>query len=133
MSEFATGVIQAFQQTSAPTGWTMLTTHNNKAMRLVSGTVGTGGNGNFTGRFDSARTTVSTTITTSQLPSHTHNWAQLQQNTGTANLVYVGGLGNNTGTVSTNTNGNNEPGGGSHNHGINMAVQYVDCILAEKD
>lgn len=132
MSEFASGVIQAFQQTSAPTGWTKLTTHNNKAMRLVSGTVGTGGNGNFTGRF-SARTTGSTTITTSQLPSHTHNWSDLKQNTGTANLVYRGGTNTQNGSRSTNTNGNNEPGGGSHNHGINMAVQYVDCILAEKD
>jgi hypothetical protein len=32
-----------FQQTAAPTGWTKDTTHNDKALRLTSGTVGTGG------------------------------------------------------------------------------------------
>jgi len=133
MSEFATGVIQVFQQTSAPTGWTKLTTHNDKAIRLVSGNVGTGGNANFTGSFGASISTSGRTLTTNQIPSHTHNWASLKQNTGTANLVYVGGLGNNTGAVATNNNGSNSPTGGSHSHGINMQVQYVDCILAEKD
>src|SRR5712671_6740374 len=35
---FASGTRLLFQQTSAPTGWTKDTTHNDKALRVVSGT-----------------------------------------------------------------------------------------------
>ena len=45
---FPTGTKMLFQQTSAPTGWTKVTTHNNKALRVVSGTAGTGGSNAFT-------------------------------------------------------------------------------------
>jgi hypothetical protein len=40
---FPSGTSMLFQQTSAPTGWTKQTTHNDKALRIISGTVGTGG------------------------------------------------------------------------------------------
>ena len=41
-----------FQQTSAPTGWTKITSGvNNKALRVVSGSVGSGGNVAFTTAF----------------------------------------------------------------------------------
>ena len=50
---FPSGTLMFFQQTSAPTGWTKSTTHNNKAIRIVSGTVGTGGNSAFTTAFAS--------------------------------------------------------------------------------
>ena len=40
---FASGTKMLFQQTAAPTGWTKDTTHNDKALRITSGTVGTGG------------------------------------------------------------------------------------------
>ena len=40
---FASGTAMLFQQTSAPTGWTKSTTHNDKALRVVNGTVSTGG------------------------------------------------------------------------------------------
>ncbi len=45
---FPTGTKMLFQQTSAPTGWTKVTTHNNKALRVVSGTAGSGGSNAFT-------------------------------------------------------------------------------------
>ena len=45
---FPSGTKMLFQQTSAPTGWTKVTTHNNKALRVVSGTAGTGGSNAFT-------------------------------------------------------------------------------------
>ena len=44
---FPSGTKMLFQQTSAPTGWTKVTTHNNKALRVVSGTAGTGGSNAF--------------------------------------------------------------------------------------
>ena len=40
---FPSGTSMLFQQTAAPTGWTKQTTHNDKSLRIVSGTVGTGG------------------------------------------------------------------------------------------
>ena len=43
VGSFPSGTAMLFQQTSAPTGWTKSTTHNDKALRVVSGTVTTGG------------------------------------------------------------------------------------------
>lgn len=60
-SEFASGTKVLFQQTSAPTGWTKDVTHNNKALRLVNGTVTTGG------------TTAFTTVFASRTPAGTLN------------------------------------------------------------
>ena len=37
------GTKMIFNQTSAPTGWTKVTSSNDVALRVVSGTVGTGG------------------------------------------------------------------------------------------
>jgi len=36
----AQGTVSVFFQSSAPTGWTKVTTHNDKALRVVSGTGG---------------------------------------------------------------------------------------------
>jgi hypothetical protein len=47
-SFIASGTISAFEQTSAPTSWTKNTTHNNKALRLINGTISNGGSFNFT-------------------------------------------------------------------------------------
>ena len=68
-----------FQQTSAPTGWTKDTSSvNERALRVVSGTAGSGGSVDFTTAFTSSRATSgasvsSHTLTTSQIPSHTHD------------------------------------------------------------
>jgi hypothetical protein len=51
----ATGTLVTFQQTSAPSGWTKQTTHNNKALRVVSGTASSGGNQTFTTAFAASR------------------------------------------------------------------------------
>lgn len=130
---FAAGTAMMFVQTSAPTGWTKSTTHNDKALRVVSGTASSGGSVAFTTAFASqavSGTVGSTTLTTSQIPSHTHNVGN----------AYVAGncygnfsAGNNNNAVSGGTGG-----GGSHNHSftgtaINLAVQYVDVIIATKD
>lgn len=60
------GTKMLFVQTAAPTGWTKDITHNNKALRLVNGTVGTGGTVVFTTAFASqavAGTNANTTAT----------------------------------------------------------------------
>lgn len=50
---FPSGTAMLFAQTSAPTGWTKSTTHDNKALRVVSGTAGSGGTTAFTSVFAS--------------------------------------------------------------------------------
>ena len=49
-----------FYQSSAPTGWTKVTSHNNKALRVVSGSGGgSGGSNAFTSMFASRSLSVS--------------------------------------------------------------------------
>jgi microcystin-dependent protein len=127
-----------FQQTSAPTGWTKQTTHNNKALRCVSGSAGSGGSVGFTTAFTSRSgvgTVAATTLTTSQIPSHTH---PLSRQSGNNNINsqssrYALATDNNLGIDNTAGAG----GGGSHTHGfdltMNFDVQYVDLIIAAKD
>lgn len=82
------GTKMLFQQTTAPTGWTKQTDHNNKALRVVTGTAGTGGTNSFTNAFNTDKTvsgttggtsvtitgsTGSTTLTESQIPAHFHD------------------------------------------------------------
>ena len=47
------GTAMMFVQTAAPTGWTKSTTHDNKALRVVSGTASSGGSVAFTTAFAS--------------------------------------------------------------------------------
>jgi hypothetical protein len=132
---FESGTTLVFSQTNAPTGWTKSTTHNNKALRIVSGTVSSGGSVAFTTAFASQAvvgTVGDTTLSTAQMPSHFHGNAYNSyggvSGPGFYNPAYYPILGN---TSSTG-------GGGSHTHSfsgtaINLAVQYVDVILAVKD
>jgi len=78
------GTVMIFGQTSAPTGFTKLTTQDDAALRVVSGTASTGGSVGFTTAFASQTPTGSvsistvsgsagaTTLTTPQIPSHAH-------------------------------------------------------------
>jgi hypothetical protein len=64
-SPIPAGTVMLFYQAAAPTGWTQVTTQNNKALRVVSGTGGgTGGTVAFTTAFTSQGVagTVSTTV-----------------------------------------------------------------------
>ena len=78
---FPSGTKMLFQQTAAPTGWTKDTAHNDKAIRVVSGTVGSGGTNAFSTLDATALGTITSsisgsvsghTLTTSEIPSHTH-------------------------------------------------------------
>jgi hypothetical protein len=80
---FAAGTTLLFYQASAPTGWTQVTTHNNKALRVVSSTGGgSGGSVAFTTAFASQTPAGSVsvsgsvggyTLTSSDIPSHNHS------------------------------------------------------------
>jgi hypothetical protein len=80
---FPSGTKLTFQQTAAPTGWTKDTTHDNKALRVVSGTAGSGGSVNFTTAFGS-QNVGATTLDATQIPGHDHTF------TGTGNTASAG-------------------------------------------
>lgn len=149
-AEFSSGTRMTFNQTSAPTGWTKDVSTDDAAFRLTSGVVGSGGSINFTTLFASSGTTPTgsvsissisgsagaTTLTTPQIPSHVH----------TQGLGPGGQLLTNPGGVAQGNTGA-EGGGGSHTHpfsfssgsasfsgnAINLAVKYVDLIIAQKN
>jgi len=91
------GTKLVFNQTSAPLGWTKDTTHNNKALRIVSGTVSSGGSTAFTSVF------TSRTITESNLPSHTHDYSAVTSSDG-AHQHFSLYLGNGDATAPSTTN-----------------------------
>jgi len=151
--EFTSGVRLTFNQTSAPTGWTKDTSTNNAAFRLVSGSVGSGGSLDFTTLFASTGTVPTgsvsissvigsagaTTLSTPQIPSHTHTAAEPGSD------INAGGSPGGARASLGNTGATG--GGGSHTHpfsfssgsatfsgdAINLAVKYVDLIIAQKN
>ena len=160
---FPSGTSMLFQQTAAPTGWTKQTTHNNKSLRIVSGSVSTGGSNTFTAAFNTNQTvngttggtavtitgsTASHTLTIAQIPSHTHTEGGTQE-FGTTSSTSTGTR--NTGNFSPGNQYETQAtgGGGSHSHSagslagdshthsfsdtFNLDVQYVDFIIANKD
>lgn len=132
------GTKQLFVQTAAPTGWTKDTTNNNdSAIRIVTGSVSTGGStgfssalatpsvtGSVSGAPDAGNLAVSvsgnisdTTLSINQIPSHSHSYtraytAQRAENYNSYNNYFV-----NTGGANTGAAG----GGGAHNHAHNLA------------
>jgi hypothetical protein len=132
------GTIMAFFQAAAPIGWTQLTTHDNKAMRVVSGTGGgSGGSIAFTTAFGSqvvAGMIGNTTLSSTQIPFHTHTYSVYPTSGGGA----VASAGSPVSGAITNVTDGGTGGSGSHTHSftgtaLNLAVQYVDMILASKD
>ena len=135
-------------RSSAPTGWSQITSHNNKAFRVVSGTGGgSGGSNGFTSAFASRNVSgnapVSTsfnlgnaTLSTNQIPSHSHPY---NGGGGTQNSRPSGPLGR---AAPGGPNSGNAGSGANHNHGVNssssggsvsanqsFAVQYVNVII----
>ena len=91
------GSVMLFYQTAAPTGWTKLTTQDNKALRVVSGAGGgTGGNTAFTTVFASGRVVP--------LPQHNH----------------VASSGNNSASHTHTVTGNASNASATHNHGASI-------------
>jgi hypothetical protein len=152
-----TGTKMLFQQTAAPTGWTKDTTHDNKALRVVSGTAGSGGSVNFTSAFASQTisgtsgattqggTVGDTTLTVNQIPSHSHNFTYNQNDVdssgGAKRAQNIAGTGQNISVTTQSTGGGQSHThtftGESHSHTysstLNLAVQYVDLIIATKN
>jgi hypothetical protein len=146
-ASFPSGTVMLFVQTAAPTGWTKSTTHDNKALRVVSGTASSGGTSSFSTVFQNQTPTINTsglsagatTLSTAQMPSHTHTFPYLSGDV-TEGIQYgfASSVRNSGGTHASSSTG----GGGSHSHSmsgsatssaVTLAVQYVDVIIATKD
>ena len=134
----ATGSLTLFQQTTAPTSWTKQTTHNDKALRVVSGSASSGGTSGFSAVFAERTptgTVGSTTLTEAQMPSHLHTIVDMapvdgREPQGNPEAHYR----TSTGNVNTNSKGSSN----SHNHSfsgsaLSFTVQYVDLIICIKN
>lgn len=150
---FPSGTLMLFVQTLAPTGWTKSTTHDNKALRVVSGTVSSGGSVAFTTAFGTpavsgsvslSGTVGSTTLTTTQMPSHAHNLAMYNYYNPASGARVNVNPSSGSGRQVTSGVIENTGGGGSHDHSFSgsgslssatatINVQYVDVIIATKD
>jgi hypothetical protein len=117
-------------------------------MRVVSGTGGgTGGTTAFTSVFTSRTpagsvsvSNAAVTLTTSQIPSHSHTFPG-PPGYDRYNNVYTGYI-TSTGPNDTQQGTSSTGGGGSHTHAntasfsgtaLDFAVQYIDIILCSKN
>lgn len=158
----ASGTRALFHQTAAPVGWVKDTTINDKTLRVVSGSVSSGGSTPFSAIFASRSTnshvvtgTVgSTVLDITQIPSHSHyvaspgggtngalssgNYLDYNYFAPTSAYSYtlygttVGpdrGLSGATGSGAGHTHSFTAD---THLHTLDMAVQYVDVIIAAK-
>lgn len=151
---FPSGTKMLFQQTSAPVGWTKDTTHDNKALRVVTGTAGSGGSVAFTTAFASKTPSGSVSLSgsvsvnstslnaESYMPQHRHSFpvtggaaqngwntpqGRYDQGSGTYYTSYQGGNGGHSHSASFS--GSSSFSGNA----IDLSVHYVDIIIATKD
>jgi hypothetical protein len=132
---FVAGTIMLFVQTSAPTGWTKVTTYTDAALRVVNGAASSGGVTGFATIFAAggvASNNVS--LTTAQMPSHSHT-LNPNFNVNFSRAAFdPGGLAFLTSeaggpTFSIFNTGSSD----THYHTTTMNLKYVDVIIASKD
>ena len=150
------GTTMLFMQASAPVGWTLDTTHDDKALRIVNTAGGTsGGTRSFGTVFT---TTTATTLDThthnitiagkilssaeSGLPSHSHTIGRAINSGTLTNLPFPGFAqsGDFTTAVSPPQDAalpHGHPGStasdDSHSHTSNLDIKYVDSIICTRD
>lgn len=147
---FDAGTLLLFQQTNAPTGWTKQTTHNDKALRCVSGSCSSGGtaafstamaapsvsgsvtvsgapdSGNLAAAAGNLAVSVSgnisnTTLSNNQIPSHSHNIPRFTNNNQSPNSLLISQQGFQNTYSAQNIPTANTGGSGSHNHAHNLS------------
>lgn len=140
--------IALFIQSSAPVGWAKSTFHNDKTLRVVSGTGGgSGGSITFTSAFPNSVKTVSVpsvpvsgtvgnhTLSITELPSHSHSSASIGLSPG------GGDVGSGAGWNRFFPAFGSDGAGGSHGHpwsgsfafsaSMDFRLQYVDVIICK--
>jgi hypothetical protein len=144
----AAGSRMIFEQSTAPTSWTKLDTHDNKALRVVTGSAAPGGTTAFTTVFTTrsvsgpvSGTVGDHTLNWFQMPSHSH-----ASGTGVGNRPGISPTAGASNTVRL-ADGGAPPGGGAgqdqaHSHPFSgsfsstaqdFAVAYVDVIICSKN
>lgn len=158
---FPSGTRLLFQQSTVPTGWTKDATLNDRALRVVSGSVSTGGSLAFSAGFTARGISGSvgaTVLSWNEMPVHNHTGVTDEQ--GWHAHTYLDRI--NAGGGEANVNGPNSGGGdigrttdgaGSHAHNLSinnaganwghghtlainnldMAITYVDAVVGQKD
>lgn len=156
---FPTGTKMLFRQSAAPPGWTKDTTHNDKALRVVSGSIVDGGSIDFSTCF-SRTATDAFTLSQANLPSvtwpdtlsvsinespHSHPGLGPYKTGGSTAgaqatpILGAGGIDIPTSAASTGIsatkNGSVTSGGAgtSKTAGMDIRVKYIDLIIATKD
>ena len=145
-----------FYQNAAPTHWVRSESHNDKMLRVVSGTgAGTGGSISFTAfsaktfssPFSSTSPTGAKVLSINEIASHVHSTegTGLTANPQNPDATFNGGdvSRGNGWSISFSATGNNS-GGGLHRHPfsssgttpnlpMNINVQYIDILLCNFD
>ena len=122
-----------FYEASAPTGWTKITTQNDKALRVVSGTGGgSGGSSSFTSVFASRSVPLarhSHSGTTIGAGSHSHSGstsgAGSHSHSGSTSGAGAHSHSTNFSSVVTQPGGNETPGGGGRGIYQNISINGV--------
>ncbi len=154
------GTRMLFNQTSAPTGWTKDTGLNNRALRVVSGSVGNGGATSFSDAFNANRATSGGVVqghilSEAQIPSHFHyiahnQYAGMSRSASNLSSTTTAAYGTRTGggweAYNLRARGEQANVGRSsytgstqaHSHGFtssnfNLNVAYSDVIIAQKN
>ena len=156
---YPAGTKKLFVQSTAPTGWTQDTTHTDKALRVVGGTVGGTGGGFGSGgtsgaggiAFSSAFPAVAkpisvpisvtspvdsftlgnTTLASGQIPNHTHS--SLQGISGGAGANPFSNAGTFRVAGNTATSGINELSGGAHGHPFSGSASVITTASTTMD
>lgn len=148
VQEFDSGTRVVLQQTAAPTGYTkeVGATFHDYALRLSTGTVGTGGSVDFS-TFLARTATDAHTLTEAQIPAHRHfgfasatvvpssspltasNQPASVGDTGDTARYIMGG----SGTEATIGRTSSVGGGTSHTHNIDCRIKYRDVCIFVKD
>lgn len=119
------GSVQPFYNNAAPTGWTVVAL-NDYALKIVSSSGGvTSGSVAYSTLFGRTATD-SHTLTTSEMPAHTHTYSGITGPSG-AQLGNIGGAAQ--GTYTSSSTG----GGAGHTHDIDMRVSTVALLLATRN
>ena len=138
-----------FLSSSAPTGWTRISSFDGRAIQISSSGGGTSGTANWSNVFDDRTNWTSAlvqgdtdyhTLTPSQGPVHGHYYDVPR---GSWGGQYGFQDSANSGSSGTQAVIGNSPGGGSHRHGIdettnvgvyyNHNIKYATAIVCQKN
>ena len=124
------GARMLFQQSGAPVGWAKdSSSHDNKALRVVTGSVVNGGTRGFTTLFSSSYATASFTLLEAHVPNHNHG---LPGNVRTATVATqtftVAGPAQSGNSGSLTSFGSD----GGHQHSLDLDLAYCDNIICTK-